>query len=152
MPRTFDDSLDRRIVELIQKRVPLVREPYAQLAAELGCKESLLLERLAALGGPQDCVEKMRVEFEQRRNLMVEGMRKMGYDAIALGRAELRLPALELVAETAPVEGQDANAPNLRLVVLVAPAVAGEIWDTRKRGRDSKLSGRVWVRDRCVDP
>jgi hypothetical protein len=39
-------------------------------------------------------------------HITVEGMRKMGYDAIALGRAELRLPAGELVAETAAVEGQ----------------------------------------------
>ena len=32
---------------------------------------------LAALTGSMDCVEKMRVEFGQRRDIMVDGMRKM---------------------------------------------------------------------------
>ena len=32
---------------------------------------------LAALTGPMDCVEQMRVEFGMRRDIMVEGMRKM---------------------------------------------------------------------------
>jgi hypothetical protein len=47
-------------------------------------------------------------QAELKYHITVEGMRKMGYDAIALGRADLRLPAGELVAETAAVEGQQS--------------------------------------------
>lgn len=32
---------------------------------------------LEALTGPQDCIEEMRLKFEKRRNLMVEGLRAM---------------------------------------------------------------------------
>jgi aspartate aminotransferase len=32
---------------------------------------------LEALAGPQDCIEEMRIKFEKRRNLMVEGLRAM---------------------------------------------------------------------------
>jgi len=47
-------------------------------------------------------------QAELKYHITVEDMRKMGYDAIALGRAELRLPTGELVAETAAVEGQQS--------------------------------------------
>ncbi|MDI6864597.1 pyridoxal phosphate-dependent aminotransferase [Thermodesulfovibrio yellowstonii] len=33
---------------------------------------------VAALSGPQDCVEKMRQEFERRRNYLVEGLNSIG--------------------------------------------------------------------------
>ncbi|MBN2474378.1 MAG: hypothetical protein JXB62_07205 [Pirellulales bacterium] len=40
---------------------------------------------------------------------MVEGMRKMGYEAIALGTSELQLPTGELAADAASVEGQPSR-------------------------------------------
>ena len=45
------DDIDRRLLDLLQQRVPLVRRPYAALAAELGCDESTVLARLARLRG-----------------------------------------------------------------------------------------------------
>ncbi len=42
------DDLDKKIVRAIQEDFPLVREPYKQLAQEIGISEGLLLERLKA--------------------------------------------------------------------------------------------------------
>jgi aminotransferase len=34
---------------------------------------------LAALTGPQDCIEEMRTEYEARRNLFVDGLNRLGF-------------------------------------------------------------------------
>lgn len=39
-------KLDKRIIGLISRDIPLVREPFKDLADTLGIKESLLLERI----------------------------------------------------------------------------------------------------------
>ncbi len=44
-------------------------------------------------------------QAERKFHIMVEGMRKMGYDAIALGETDLRLPAGELVSDAASLDG-----------------------------------------------
>jgi DNA-binding Lrp family transcriptional regulator len=43
------DGLDRRILNRMQRDLPLVREPFAAVAAELGMEEGELLARLAAM-------------------------------------------------------------------------------------------------------
>jgi DNA-binding Lrp family transcriptional regulator len=43
------DELDRQLLNRIQTDVPLIARPFAQLAGELGCDESAVLGRLAAL-------------------------------------------------------------------------------------------------------
>lgn len=43
------DPLDRRIVNALQRGLPLVPRPYAEAAAALGISEAVLLERLRAL-------------------------------------------------------------------------------------------------------
>lgn len=43
------DELDRRIVNALQDGFPLVAEPYAQVAADLGIEPDTLLARLDAL-------------------------------------------------------------------------------------------------------
>ncbi|MFC3166965.1 AsnC family transcriptional regulator [Paracoccus fontiphilus] len=43
------DSVDRRIVQATQAGLPLVTEPYAQVAATLGLTESEVIARLAAM-------------------------------------------------------------------------------------------------------
>ncbi|WP_427308018.1 Lrp/AsnC family transcriptional regulator [Cupriavidus sp. H39] len=43
------DPLDRRIINALQRGLPLVPRPYAQAAAALGIDEGMLLERLRAL-------------------------------------------------------------------------------------------------------
>jgi len=45
-------------------------------------------------------------QAELKFHTMVEGMRKMGYDAITFGATDLQLPAGELVSVAAAVEGQ----------------------------------------------
>ena len=41
------DIIDRKLLNSIQTEFPLVDEPYAHIAKELGISESELLERLA---------------------------------------------------------------------------------------------------------
>ena len=43
------DALDRRIINTLQRGLPLVPHPYAEAAAALGITEAVLLERLRAL-------------------------------------------------------------------------------------------------------
>lgn len=43
------DLIDRRIVQATQAGLPLVTEPYAQVAATLGLSESEVIARLAAM-------------------------------------------------------------------------------------------------------
>ena len=43
------DELDRQLLNRIQTDVPLIARPFAQLAGELGCDESAVLDRVAAL-------------------------------------------------------------------------------------------------------
>jgi DNA-binding Lrp family transcriptional regulator len=43
------DELDRRLLNEVQRQVPLVREPFAQLAMQLGCDEGPILRRIEAL-------------------------------------------------------------------------------------------------------
>ncbi|MEM7498955.1 MAG: Lrp/AsnC family transcriptional regulator [Pseudomonadota bacterium] len=43
------DALDRRIVEATAPGLPLVPEPYAEIAGRLGIGEAMLIDRLAAL-------------------------------------------------------------------------------------------------------
>lgn len=43
------DELDRQLLNRIQAGVPLVDRPFSQLADELGCDESALIERITAL-------------------------------------------------------------------------------------------------------
>ncbi len=42
-------DLDRRIVNRLQEGLPLVAEPFAEVAREIGCTEAELLERTAQL-------------------------------------------------------------------------------------------------------
>jgi len=58
------DSFDRELLGLIQRRVPLVREPYAQLAVELGCDERKVLDRLAVLRAPAGLVREISAIFD----------------------------------------------------------------------------------------
>jgi DNA-binding Lrp family transcriptional regulator len=43
------DSTDRRLLEIIQRQIPLVPRPYLEIARELGLEETEVLERLGRL-------------------------------------------------------------------------------------------------------
>jgi len=43
------DELDRKIINVLQKGFPLVEEPYAEVAVQLGIEEKELLKRLSCL-------------------------------------------------------------------------------------------------------
>src|SRR6478672_2925874 len=42
-------SIDEDLLDLIQNRFPLVAQPYAAFAEELGCDEATVIERIAHL-------------------------------------------------------------------------------------------------------
>jgi len=60
------DAFDRSLLALTQRRIPLVREPYAQIAAEVGCPESRALERLAAMRGPGGPIREVSAVFDSQ--------------------------------------------------------------------------------------
>jgi hypothetical protein len=60
----------------------------------------------------------------------VDAMRKMGYDAIAMGKGELRLPTAELVAHMSSIEKKDAGVFLSANVALFG--FAEELTPTRK--------------------
>lgn len=43
------DSLDRKIINLLQKGFPLSEQPYLEVAEQLGIEESVLIQRLSGL-------------------------------------------------------------------------------------------------------
>lgn len=45
------DALDRRLINRLQEPLPIVPDPFAEIAAELGIPEADLLDRLAQLRG-----------------------------------------------------------------------------------------------------
>ena len=62
---------------------------------------------LAALNGPMDCVEQMRVEFGKRRDIMVEGMKKMpGIVCARPGGAFYVFPDVRHIAENHAVRAK----------------------------------------------
>jgi len=73
-----------------------------------------LFEQLRAQGWPLAAldvgglVKSYGRQTEIKLQITAEAMRKMGYGAIALGKADLRLPAPELAAVVAGVPGQDS--------------------------------------------
>jgi hypothetical protein len=61
------------------------------------------------------------IQAEQKFQIMVMGMRQMGYDAIALGKAELRMPAGNLVAETLGPKGPQGPFLSANVGLFGAP-------------------------------
>ena len=84
------DELDRRLLNRIQRSVPLVREPFAQLAAELACDEPTVIERIARLRGER--IARLRGDGGVIREISAI------FDAVALGY-EQALVALAVPAD-----------------------------------------------------
>jgi aspartate/methionine/tyrosine aminotransferase len=68
-----------RIGYLVANRdlIRMMLEIHSQLL--IGANSMAQRAALAALTGPQDCIEEMRREYEARRNLFVEGLNRMGF-------------------------------------------------------------------------
>jgi len=69
-------DLDPRLLESLQQRVPLVREPFADIAARLGCDEQTVLERIAELRGPGGTIREISGIFDAAA---------LGYDQALIG-------------------------------------------------------------------
>lgn len=70
-------DLDRRLLDLLQRAVPLVQRPYRQLAGQLGWTEEEVIGRVAALSGPEGVIREIAGIF----------------DAVALGYASTLVAA-----------------------------------------------------------
>lgn len=46
---------------------------------DYGMFQAIQIAAIAALNGPQDCVEEIRTTYESRRNVLVEGLNKIGW-------------------------------------------------------------------------
>ncbi len=58
------DMFDRRLLSAIQSRVPLVRHPFAELAAQLDCPRQQVLERMRALRGEEGVIREIAAIFD----------------------------------------------------------------------------------------
>lgn len=58
------DPFDRKLLSAIQSRVPLVRQPYAELAAQLECPEERVLERMEALRFREGVIREIAAIFD----------------------------------------------------------------------------------------
>ena len=112
------DELDRRLLNEIQRQVPLVREPFAQLAAMLGCDEGPVLRRVEALRHGEGVIRE------------ISGI----FDAVALGYHQalvaMRVPPERLDGAGAAAAGHPGvshcyardGEVNLWLTLAVSPA------------------------------
>ena len=85
-----DSQFDRRLLHLAQEGIPLVREPYAQIAGEIGTDESALLDRLSTLRGEGGAIREISGIFD---------VQSLGYDQALVG---FRIPDehLDLAGQT----------------------------------------------------
>lgn len=58
------DALDREILDLVQKEIPLVAEPYKVLAEQIGITEEIMLERLRSMKG--EAIRQMSAIFDTK--------------------------------------------------------------------------------------
>ncbi|HOD81513.1 MAG: hypothetical protein BWX88_02376 [Planctomycetes bacterium ADurb.Bin126] len=58
------DIFDRRLLSVIQSRVPLVHQPFAELAAQLGCPQAQVLERMRSLRGQEGVIREIAAIFD----------------------------------------------------------------------------------------
>ena len=58
------DDIDRQLLRVIQRRVPLVREPFDHIAAELGCKPGAVIDRIKALRAPGGVIREISGIFD----------------------------------------------------------------------------------------
>lgn len=86
-------------------------------------------------------------QAELKFHTMVEGMRKMGYDAINLGRSELELPAGELVAVAGVIEGQDNPFLSANVVLFDEPSLVAATRIIQRAGRKIGITGVVGLQD-----
>ncbi|CEP67623.1 Transcription regulator AsnC-type [Moorella glycerini] len=88
------DSLDRRLLNMIQEDFPLTEEPYAEVGRRLGLTEKEVLERLA----------KLKEEGIIRRIGAVFDLRRLGYTSTlcAIKVPEGRLAEVAAVVNAFP--------------------------------------------------
>lgn len=58
------DELDREILDIVQKEIPLVAEPYKAIAESIGTTEDVVLERLRTMKG--DSIRQMSAIFDTK--------------------------------------------------------------------------------------
>ena len=67
MLRLPPTALDAMLLDLVQEEIPLCKRPYAELARRLGSKESIVLDRLAALhDGPTAPIRQLGAIFDSK--------------------------------------------------------------------------------------
>lgn len=58
------DALDREILDIVQKEIPLVPEPFKVMAEKIGTTEEVMLERLQSMKG--DAIRQMSAIFDTK--------------------------------------------------------------------------------------
>jgi DNA-binding Lrp family transcriptional regulator len=86
-----ESALDSRLLDALQRGLPLVRTPYADIAERLGCEESAVLARVAALRGEERLIREISGVFDAP---------SLGYQQalVAMAAGEERLDAAGTIA------------------------------------------------------
>lgn len=113
-----ETQFEQRLLQRIEDSMPLVREPYAQIAAELGCGETELLAHLAGLRGEGGVIREISGIFDVSR---------LGYrqSLVALAVPEDRLDEAGRIVAAHPGVSHcygRANEWNLWFTLAVSPA------------------------------
>ena len=91
---------------------------------DYGTFTPLQVAAIAALEGPQECVEEIRAKYERRRDVMVKGLHEAGWMVENPQRVDVRLGAdpravprhgLHRVREEAAARREDRGGPRRRL-------------------------------------
>ena len=133
------DLTDRKLLNLIQSRFPLVDRPYAELGGELGIGEQEVIERLKELKR-QNVVRQISAIFDTRRLGYKTSLVAMAYEKDKLVPAALRINEHPGVSHNYAREG---SYYNLWFTIAVPPGEELETTVARMAVDTEALTYRV---------
>ena len=133
------DLVDRKLLNLIQSKFPLVQRPYQDLGDSLGVGEDEVLERLSSLRR-RNVVRQISAIFDTRRLGYKTSLIAMSFDPPALRQGALKINEHPGVSHNYAREG---SFYNLWFTLAVPPGDSIEATVERMREEVGALSVRI---------
>ena len=133
------DLVDRKLLNIIQSRFPLVDCPYQDVAGNLGIEEEEVIERLRVLR-KQRVVRQISAIFDTRRLGYKSSLVAMAFEPDQLHRGALKLNKHPGVSHNYAREG---SFYNLWFTLAVPPADSIEATVERMSGETGALACRI---------
>jgi len=138
-----DLQFDQRLLQRVEDGVPLVREPYAELARQLNCGESTVLDRLRELRGDGGVVREVSAIFDLPRLGYAQSLVALAVDAGGLDAGG------RIVADHPGVSHCYARDDEWDLWFTLAVSPASRLG---LEGTVDRLAGRCGTRKRMILP